>query len=401
MIGRRSPILTYGLPIVAVAALLGAGVSIASKGSSRPRVEPRFDPPSPAISWVADTRGAPVAHIGAVGLVEPSSQEIRIGTDISGTAAQVFVAPGAKVRRGEPLFAINASRAEATLSQRRGEVATAQARLALARSRVVGLEAEVQVAHTAVEAAQAEQDEAMDLVRVAGGLNAGSTITAREITRRKNLLRQAEAKLGEARARLAVAIANLALFDEAGEPGASIAVELAAVEQARHALRLAETDLELHTVRAPDDGMVLQINLRPGEFAQAGAVSPGLVVMGRTEPLHLRVDIDEADISRYQPGAPALASERSRARRHTRLSFVRVEPLVVPKRALSGQALERVDTRVMQVIYAIESQDAAIRIGQQLDVFIGVDQFEAHGVNVASSTPERKAMEIGAARDPN
>ncbi|TCR67371.1 HlyD family efflux transporter periplasmic adaptor subunit [Bosea sp. BK604] len=386
MIGRRSPILTYGLPLVAFVSLLGAAFSIAGKGGGRPAIEPRPEPSAPGISRVSISRNAPMALIGAAGLVEPSSQEIKIGTDISGTVARVFVAPGAVVKRGEPLFALNASRAEATLLQRHGEVAAAQARLALARSRVAGLRAEVQVAHTAVESAQAEKDEAMDLVRVAGVLNAGATITSREITRRNNMLRQANAKLSEARARLTVATANLALFDEAGGPAASIAVELAVVEQAQRALKLAEADLELHSVRAPDDGMVLQVNLRPGEFAQAGALSQGLLILGRTDPLHLRIDIDEADITRYQPGAPALAYERGRERRRASLSFVRVEPLVVPKRSLSGQALERVDTRVMQVIYALEAEDLSVRIGQQLDVFIEVGQFEGRTMNVAESS---------------
>jgi len=386
MIGRRSPILTHGLPLVAFVSLLGAAFSIAGKGGGRPAIEPRLEPSAPGISRVSISRKAPMALIGAAGLVEPSSQEIKIGTDISGTVARVFVAPGAVVKRGEPLFALNASRAESTLLQRHGEVAAAQARLALARSRVAGLRAEVQVAHTAVESAQAEKDEAMDLVRVAGVLNAGATITSREITRRNNMLRQANAKLSEARARLTVATANLALFDEAGGPAASIAVELAVVEQAQRALKLAEADLELHNVRAPDDGMVLQVNLRPGEFAQAGALSQGLLILGRTDPLHLRIDIDEADITRYQPGAPALAYERGRERRRASLSFVRVEPLVVPKRSLSGQALERVDTRVMQVIYALEAEDLSVRIGQQLDVFIEVGQFEGRTMNVAESS---------------
>ncbi|HEV7258644.1 MAG TPA: HlyD family efflux transporter periplasmic adaptor subunit [Bosea sp. (in: a-proteobacteria)] len=326
-------------------------------------------------------------------MVEPSSQEIRVGTEVSGTAAEVFVAPGEKVKRGEPLFSLNNDRAEATIAQRRGDLATAMARLALARSRVTGLQAEVQVARTAMEAAQVERDEVMDLVRMAGGLNVGSTISEREITRRNNLLRAADAKLAEMQGRLAVKAANLALFDESGGSSASIAVDLAAVEQAKHALKLAETDLKLRTVRAPDDGTVLQVNLRPGEFAQAGALTQGLVVLGRTEPMHLRIDIDEADIARYRPGAPALAMERGRARRHTRLNFVRVEPLVVPKRSLSGQATERVDTRVMQVIYAIQPEGSTALIGQQFDVFIEADQFETHGVNVASSRSAKRSTQ--------
>jgi hypothetical protein len=52
------------------------------------------------------------------------------------------------------------------------------------------------------------------------------------------------------------------------------------------------------------------------------------------------------------------------------LSFVRVEPFVVPKRSLTGENTERVDTRVLQVIYAVESAETTLYVGQQVDVFI-------------------------------
>jgi hypothetical protein len=52
------------------------------------------------------------------------------------------------------------------------------------------------------------------------------------------------------------------------------------------------------------------------------------------------------------------------------LQFVRVQPYVVPKRSLSGDNAERVDTRVMQLIYALEEGLDDIYIGQQMDVFL-------------------------------
>ena len=52
------------------------------------------------------------------------------------------------------------------------------------------------------------------------------------------------------------------------------------------------------------------------------------------------------------------------------LRFVRFEPYVVPKRSLTGDSTERVDTRVLQVIYSVEREDAQLFVGQQLDVFI-------------------------------
>jgi hypothetical protein len=70
------------------------------------------------------------------------------------------------------------------------------------------------------------------------------------------------------------------------------------------------------------------------------------------------------------PGSPALAFARGDADRPYRLAFVRVEPLVMPKRSLTGIGGERVDTRVLQAIYAVEDRDDALHVGQQLDVFI-------------------------------
>jgi HlyD family secretion protein len=371
---RRLPLLAYGLGTVAALAGLGATVSIGNKNQLRAAIEPWLTP-SRAVPILSAPvpQALPAPQIGAVGLVEPSSQEISIGTDISGTVSKVFAVPGVKVSKGDPLFALDSRLAEAVVAQRRRDLAAAEARLALARARVPGLEAEVQAALTAVEAARAEKDDATDVVRIASGLNSGDTISAREITRRRNLLRTAEARYAEASARLSLAQANLALYDEA-KGGANIAIELAAIEQARATLKLAQTDLELRTVNAPIDGEVLRVNINPGEFALAGAVTQPLIVMGRTDPMHVRIDIDEADIARYRPGARAVASLRGDTVRKLRLSFVRAEPLVVPKRALSGLTTERVDTRVMQLIYAIVEDGLAILPGQQVDVLIETDE---------------------------
>jgi HlyD family secretion protein len=52
------------------------------------------------------------------------------------------------------------------------------------------------------------------------------------------------------------------------------------------------------------------------------------------------------------------------------LTFVRVEPYLVPKKSLTGEGTERIDTRVLRVIYALGPETKGIYVGQQLDVFI-------------------------------
>ena len=52
------------------------------------------------------------------------------------------------------------------------------------------------------------------------------------------------------------------------------------------------------------------------------------------------------------------------------LKFYRIEPYVIPKKSLTGDSTERVDTRVLQVLYTFEPGDKPIYVGQQMDVFI-------------------------------
>ena len=150
-----------------------------------------------------------------------------------------------------------------------------------------------------------------------------------------------------------------------------------AVEAANRAVREAEarvqvlrTELERLTVRAPMDGTVLHVNVRNGEYASAGTARESLMVLGNVEPLHVRVEVDETDIARYDPQAPAFASMRGNAEAKTPLTFVRAEPLVRPKRTLTGDGNERVDTRVLQAIYAIPDGAFQVAVGQEVDVFI-------------------------------
>jgi multidrug resistance efflux pump len=138
---------------------------------------------------------------------------------------------------------------------------------------------------------------------------------------------------------------------------------------AEAAVQSVQVDIDRSTVLAPITGRVLQINIRPGEFATAGVGKEPLLVLGTVQPLYARVDVDEIETWKLSPDAPATASFRGNAGISTRLKYVRTEPLVRPKQSLTGDAAERVDTRVLQVIYEILDPQR-FYVGQQLDVFI-------------------------------
>ena len=67
---------------------------------------------------------------------------------------------------------------------------------------------------------------------------------------------------------------------------------------------------------------------------------------------------------------PAVAFVRGDTKQRFALEFVRFEPYVVPKKSLTGDSTERVDTRVLQALYRISDPGAAVYVGQQMDVYI-------------------------------
>ncbi len=146
-------------------------------------------------------------------------------------------------------------------------------------------------------------------------------------------------------------------------------VARAALTQSEAEVAQISTEIDRATVRAPIDGIVLQVNVRVGE--RVGDQSQqGLMVLGRVTPLHVRADIDEHDIAEFRQDAQAVLQLRGKNDRHYPLRFVRVEPYVVGKRRLTGDNTERVDTRVLQVIFALDDIDSAVYVGEQVNVFI-------------------------------
>jgi multidrug efflux pump subunit AcrA (membrane-fusion protein) len=127
--------------------------------------------------------------------------------------------------------------------------------------------------------------------------------------------------------------------------------------------------LDRLTVRAPREGTILQVNVRAGEYASPGSSEP-LMLLGDTQRLQVRADVDEVNAPLVAPQTSGVASLKSMAGTKIPLTFVRIEPYVVPKKSLTGDNSERVDTRVLQIIYRFDRPPFPVYAGQQVDVFI-------------------------------
>jgi multidrug efflux pump subunit AcrA (membrane-fusion protein) len=288
---------------------------IISVVQSQPKRETNLPPSAPPVS--------PYAHaVAAEGLVEASSENISIGTPLAEVVAEVPVVVGQVVKCGEPLFKLDDRQLRADLAVR---------------------QADLGVAETEVKVDAALLEDAKHQLGFAETLSDKRAISSEEFAKRRYASEAAQARLEAARAQVIAAAAQV---------------------------KGVETQIERSTVRAPMDGEVLQVKIHVGEYAPAGVAATPLILLGRLKPLHIRVDIDEHEAWRVNPSAQAMATVRGNADLKTPVSFVRFEPFVVPKKSLTGDSTERVDTRVLQAIYRVENEALPLFVGQQMDVFI-------------------------------
>src|SRR6266487_3481563 len=300
------------LPLIALAALVfGIGSVVRSQPKHEVTVPPSPPPASPFLHTVA-----------AVGLVETSTENIAIGTPRADVVSEVVVTVDQPVKTGDPLFKLDDRHLRAELAMRH---------------------ADLRVAESQVKVNDAMLDDVSRQLGFFESLRDKSAISSEELARRRSAVGTAQARLDEAKAQVASAAAQI---------------------------KMIETQIERSTVRASVDGEVLQVKVHPGEFAPAGVTATPLVLLGRLKPLHIRVDVDEHEAWRVHPDAKASAAVRGNASLKAPLAFVRFEPFVVPKKSLTGDSTERVDTRVLQVIYRVEGDALPLFVGQQMDVFI-------------------------------
>jgi multidrug resistance efflux pump len=339
----------YGIPVIAAAALTFALFSVARLQPTHAKFEPPLPPPSASFDH----------KVGAVGLVEASSENIAVSLPVPGMVAAVYVDAGDRVRKGQRLFSLDSRDVRAELALRQSSLDLARAKLERLMS--MPRPEEIPAARARVKEAEAQLSDAQVQFDIIESVQDKRAIRAEDRERRRRAVQVAAARLEQARA-------DLALLN-AGTWSQDIAVAKAEVEQAISHVERVKADLARLTVTASIAGTILQCKVRPGEYAAAGPLAQPLILLGSTDRLHIRADVDERDAPRVKPDARVIASIRGDARKKYPLRFVRFEPFVIPKRNLTTDATERVDTRVLQVIYAMD-KGVPVRPGQQMDVLI-------------------------------
>jgi len=246
--------------------------------------------------------------VAASGIIEAMSENVSVGVPEAGLVTKVHVKVWDAIQEGQPLFTLDDRELQAQLAVNEANAQVADATLGKLRDQLKRLQ----------------------------GVNDRRAVSEDEVRTKENEVNVARAQLEAARAQVAQN----------------------------------QVCLQRLTVRAPRTGTILQVNIRPGEYASATPKNAAMV-LGDVEHLQVRADVDEQNAPRLQAGQIATAYLKGDTTQPIELRFVRVEPYVVPKTSLTGGSTERVDTRVLQVIYSFaKPEDRPVYVGQQVDLFV-------------------------------
>jgi len=264
------------------------------------------------------------------------------------------------VSKGQRLFSLDDRELTADLGVKKAAVAGAEARLMKLEDEP--RPEEIPTAEAKVTEAAALLADARVQVRLIESVTDRRAVKEEDVERRRLNYQAAAARLEQAKNDLALLKAG------AWKPDVDVARADAA--QAAAAVRQDEINISRLTVEAPVNGTILQNKVRLGQYAQCGPLAEPLMIFGGGKNLHLRTQVDENDAWRVRDGAQAVAHLRGDSQVIYPLEFVRFEPYVVPKASLTGDTTERVDTRVLEVIYRFKDPEARVFDGQQMDVYI-------------------------------
>ncbi len=283
-------------------------------------LELRKTPPRPAP--LQEPARSPYANtVAATGIIEAVRENVKIAAPKGGLIQKVHVQVGAHVNAGDPLLQLDDREMRASVKAMQAQLEAMQASL---RSEKV----------LAADAA--------DQFRRTDNLEKQKVASEDERTRKKFTVENMEARVAKTEADIQSAAAQV---------------------------ELARTNLEILTVRAPREGTILQLNVREGEYAGTTPTEP-LMILGDTAHFQIRADVDEQNAPLVAPNEPAVAFLKGDTKNPIPLRFIRIEPFVVPKRSLTGDTAERVDTRVLQIIFELDRPQTPLYVGQQMDVFI-------------------------------
>lgn len=310
---------------------------------------------------------------GIVEGVQTSGENINMYTEVPGTVRQVFVSEGQLVKKGTPLVLLDDSIQRATAAQQLSQAEAAHAMLneLKAEPRKEILDVTVAQMNAADASLKTAVDE-LDKQQAAYKIDPGS-VSKDALDNAINAKALAERNRDVARRQYDLTKAGAWMYD--------IANQQKQYDALMKAYASSSALLRKYMLRAPQDGVVLSINTVVGAYVSSqGAYDtytqgsdPIITMSAAGDHFNVRCYVDEILVSHLPPASQIKARMTIRGTTtEIPLTFDRIQPFVSPKIELSDQRQERVDVRVLPVIFQMtRPKNVSLYPGELVDVYIG------------------------------
>ena len=216
---------------------------------------------------------------------------ISVTPEVSGRIVELAVSDNQPVKRGDVLFRIDPRPFEATLDKARATLTSLDSEIELTQRSVNAQKLGAAAATASVDRARAAAEQAADTLRRMEPLLGSEYVAAEQIDQARTAKRSAQAQLSAA-----VLDAQRAT---AGISGVDALVAKREVVKAE--IVLAELNLEFATVRAPFDGIVINLKTSAGQFAAAGHP---VFTLANTSRWYVVANFRETELEHIKPGQP-------------------------------------------------------------------------------------------------
>lgn len=244
--------------------------------------------------------------IAGLGIVESHSRILNVGAHIAGVISNVYVSEGMYVKKGDPLFKIEDTE----------------------------IRAQIENAEAKMKVAQINYEDLSHNLNLLESVKDKRAVSYEEMSKKRFATQKAYAQMVEA-------ITNL---------------------------KVIQMQANKFIIKSPINAHVLKIDYHLGEFVSGNDNTA--ITLGALNDLNVRVEIDETDIHRIDQGASAIGILRGQPDVKINLKFLRYDPYVMPKTNLTNNISEKIDTRVIELVYAFDSSTVTVFPGQRMDVFI-------------------------------
>jgi len=243
----------------------------------------------PEVEFVKVTRETLISSLSTNGKVEPI-EWMPVRSERSGIITRVLVSRGQQVAKDQPLVELDTRVASADLAKAEAAIQEAKAQeQLLAQGGRIG---ERQQIDADIARTKLDLDAAQKSYQALDRLVAKQAATRQELDSARQLVDQLQLKIQ-------------ALEKSKGALVSGIDKEIAKarLQEAQSAASVAQSNLELSSIRAPMDGTVYDFDLKQGSY-----VNPGdpIAKVGRLDRVRVTVYVDEPDLGKVHEGEPVI-----------------------------------------------------------------------------------------------